>query len=225
VTRVTDVNQSIAPAHVRSAPDLVQAMAVMTQQRNTAPTTPVRQQSLSSRFGCLSVLLIMAAVIGLVLYGWLAPRSGVHRIVSTFIPGVKRAKVAGNATVLGGLAASGPFNLWWPTPVRCSRLTEKETAASFSLPAPGHSAITAKFDTFEPIGTGPRDLHDMSVIVSLHGLFGTVQEWTTVQTSTARFVMAGDGSGEASFAGLSPAFPGGPQTPLSGSVRWTCSDH
>jgi hypothetical protein len=167
----------------------------------------------------------MGAVIGLGLYGWLAPRSVVHGVVGTFLPGTRRAKVAGEVTLQGGLPASAHFNLWWPSPVRCSRLSEKDTAASFSFAVPGNSAVTTKFETFAPIGTGPRDLHDMTVIVSLHGPDGTVQEWTTVQSSTARFVMAEDGSGEASFAGLSPAFPGGSQVPLSGGVKWTCSDH
>jgi hypothetical protein len=238
VTRATMLDPATSTDVVRTGSQLGQALAAYMAAAAAAGATtsgrPATGQAPALRrrtgCGCGSAFWLIVGAVGASIYGWLVPSTPVHRVVATVIPGIRRAHLSGQLSVLGATTAAGSYTGWWENPVRCSRLAGKATAMSATIHLADGATTTLTFRTSgEPFGTVPRQRGSVDIVASYdRAQAGVHQVWAlTPPAATVKFVVTGDGSGEASFGGLSATLtgPGAPTGPLSGSAHWTCRDN
>jgi len=240
VTRVSAADPAITTDQAQTAQQLAAFLATAAASSSRSDGSADAAPSGGSGCGCgLFFWLIGLAVVGLIAaaaYGWLVPDSPLHGPVASVIPGASRARITGTLEI-NGEAKPVPFDYWWEKPGKCADLPAKESTFTVEAPAE-RGAVTATFKTAAGSFTVARTQQTpVPVVISIDPVTtqGTTpgstptahQVWTTDAPGAATtFVMAPDGSGQASFTALTPTLTtaGASRTHLTGRVQWTCSD-
>jgi len=241
VTRATALEAHTVGGQVATGAELAGALAAfMTAAAAAGPTGPgggpyagpAPRRARPGGCGCTTVFWLVvalgAAAAGVAVWAWLQPSSPVHRPVAKIIPGVRRAHLSGQLNLTGGATYSSPFTVWWPKSGRCDQLTRKGTVLTVVGAAAAAGTAQVEFRAAgATFGAVPLTKGAVTVVPSFDTPAGLHQTWSDAAAgATVRFVMNGDGSGEATFAHLSAALttPGASTAPLAGTLRWTCKD-
>ena len=231
VTRVSAADPAVAAGQAQTAQQLVAFLAAASASASGGDDASEAAPSGGGGWGCgLFFWLIGLVVVGLLAgaaYGWLVPDSPLHGPVASIIPGATRARITGMMEVDRKIGPTS-FEYWWDKPGKCADLAEQ--ASTFTADVSAESAaVSSTFEVSSSSFAAARvQQSPATVVVSIDPVAqGAHQVWTTdAPGATTAFVMAPDGSGQASFAALTPTLttPGASRIHLTGRVQWTCSD-
>lgn len=236
VTRVSAADPTVSADQAQTSQQLVAFLAAASAAAAASASQGdgASEEAGSGRSGCgcgLFFWLIGLVVVGLAAaaaYGWLVPDSPFHGPVASVIPGASRARIKGTLEI-DGQSKPATFEYWWEKPGKCADLPAKESTFTAEAAAErGAATVTFKTSSgsFEAARTQQTPV---PVVISIDPAAGNGahQVWTTDATgASSTFVMAPDGSGQASFTALTPTLTttGASRTHLTGRVQWTCTD-